>query len=129
MSRAARGETGFILHRSAAKSSSLTAYLTRLHDRERFASFAIDLARDHWPFAPGTLGGIIDVHFLQTSLFPHFVESLVPEAYLLLETVPGYGNNYLELPKAVSLRSSCSGTFTQTAIGMHNCHLWGQIRL
>ena len=85
--------------------------LSQFHDRERFASFAIDLARDHWPFPPRTLGGIIDVHFLLPGLFPHFAASAAPGAYLLLETVPGCGRNYRELPKAGRLRNALAETF------------------
>jgi len=85
--------------------------LTRLHDRGRLASFEIDFVRDSWPFVPGTLGGIIDVHFLQSNLFPRFAASLAPGAYLLLETVPGCGRNYRELPKAGLLRQRLTKDF------------------
>ncbi len=54
---------------------------------------------DPWPFAPGSVGGIINVHFLMTTLLPAFAMSLTPGAYLLLETVPGHGENYRELPR------------------------------
>ena len=85
--------------------------LTRLHDRERLASFEFDLARDSWPITPGMLGGIIDVHFLLPRLFPRFAASLAPGAYLLLETVPGCGRNYRELPKAGLLRQRLTKDF------------------
>ena len=85
--------------------------LTRFHNRKRLASLEIDLARDPWPFAPGMLGGIIDVHFLLPRLFPRFAASLAPGAYLLLETVPGCGRNYRELPKAGLLRQRLTKDF------------------
>lgn len=85
--------------------------LAPLHDRTRCASFAIDLVRDPWPFGTAALGGIIDVHFLLPELFSQFAASLVPGGRLLLETVPGCGNNYLELPKAGHMRRKLAGTF------------------
>jgi SAM-dependent methyltransferase len=64
----------------------------------------MDLVKDSWPFGPCTVGGIVNVHFLLPQLFPHFHRSLSPGGYLLVETVPGHGGNYLELPKARELR-------------------------
>jgi tellurite methyltransferase len=66
----------------------------------------LDLVKDRWPFAACLAGGIINVHFLLPKLFPFFERSLSPGGYLLLETVPGCGGNYLELPKAGELRSA-----------------------
>lgn len=86
--------------------------LTPLHDRARCASIEIDLARNPWPFARGALGGIVVVHFLLSGLFPHFAASLAPGGYLLLETVPGCGRNYVELPTAGNLRQELTGDFT-----------------
>jgi SAM-dependent methyltransferase len=60
----------------------------------------MDLVKDPWPFGACTLGGIVNVHFLLPTLFPLFESSLSPGGYLLLETVPGCGGNYVELPKA-----------------------------
>jgi SAM-dependent methyltransferase len=64
----------------------------------------MDLAKDSWPFGPRSVGGIINVHFLLPKLLPLFHRSLSPGGYLLVETVPGHGGNYLELPKAQELR-------------------------
>ncbi len=85
--------------------------LSQFHDQGRFTSFQVDLVRDQWPYQPCTLGGIINVHFLLPGLFPKFAASFAPGAYLLLETVPGYGHNYLELPKAGSLRRKLAKDF------------------
>ena len=85
--------------------------LNPLHDRERCASLEIDLTRDPWPFGPNTLGGIVNVHFLLSALFRQFAASLTPGSYLLLETVPGCGHNYVELPRAGTLRQELSGDF------------------
>src|ERR1017187_7703007 len=61
--------------------------------------------------ANSRVGGIINVHFLLPALFPFCEQSLSPGGYLLLETVPGCGGNYLELPKANELRSALEMLF------------------
>ena len=71
----------------------------------------IDLLNDAWPLGPSSIGGIINIHFLLPSLFPAFAKSLIPGGYLLLETVPGCGGNYVQLPKSNQLRSSLSDSF------------------
>jgi SAM-dependent methyltransferase len=65
----------------------------------------IDLLRSEWPIAPRFAGGIVNIHFFLPSLFPFFATSLVPGGYLLFETVPGCGENYLELPKAGQIKA------------------------
>jgi SAM-dependent methyltransferase len=77
----------------------LTGYATRLLAKK------LDLLKDPWPFGPGSVGGIINVHFLMTALLPAFAMSLAPRAYLLIETVPGHGANYLELPRPGELKA------------------------
>jgi tellurite methyltransferase len=72
----------------------------------RLSLHQLDLVKDRWPFAAYRAGGIINVHFLLPALFPLFERSLSPGGYILLETVPGCGGNYLELPKAGELRSA-----------------------
>lgn len=71
----------------------------------------MDLVKEPWPFAASTAGGIVNVHFLLPTLFPRFEKSLSPGGYLLLETVPGCGGNYLELPKAGELKSAFGEAF------------------
>jgi hypothetical protein len=61
--------------------------------------------------ANSRVGGIINVHFLLPALFPFCESSLSPGGYLLLETVPGCGGNYLELPKAGGIRSALGKAF------------------
>jgi SAM-dependent methyltransferase len=65
----------------------------------------MDLLKDEWPFGESTIGGIINFHFFSAGLLPAFERSLAPGAHLLLETVPGCGGNYLELPRAGTVRS------------------------
>lgn len=72
---------------------------------ERLRLVEIDLTKDLWPFSEGSVGGIVNVHFTLPALFPQFATSLIPGGYLLLETVPGCGGNYLQLPKPRLLRS------------------------
>jgi SAM-dependent methyltransferase len=71
----------------------------------------IDLVRDEWPFTPGSIGAIINVHFLMPALFPHFASSLAPNGFLLLETVSGHGENYLELPQKGELKAALGDAF------------------
>ena len=71
----------------------------------------LDLIKDPWPFGPRTVGGILNVHFFTPRLFPFFARSLSPGGYLLFETVPGCGGNYLELPKAGEVRTALGKAF------------------
>lgn len=41
----------------------------------------LDLVREPWPFAEGTAGGIVNVHYFVPSLFPYFEMSLTPGGY------------------------------------------------
>lgn len=70
-----------------------------------------DLINDAWPVGTASVGGIINIHFLLPSLFPLFAESLIPGGYLLIETVPGCGGNYVQLPKVTQLRNELSQMF------------------
>jgi len=83
----------------------LTAFATRL------ISERIDLLKEPWPFGPRSVGGIINVHCMLTALLPAFAISLTPQAYLLLETVPGHGANYLELPQRSALKATLELAF------------------
>jgi SAM-dependent methyltransferase len=85
--------------------------LTRLQNQElplqlsrKLILRQTDLVKNSWPFGPCSVGGIINVHFLLPKLLPLFHRSLSPGGYLLVETVPGHGGNYLELPRAQELR-------------------------
>ena len=71
----------------------------------------MDLEVDRWPFDRGQLGGIVNVHFLLPAMLRHFKRSLSPGGYLLIETVPAHGQNYLELPKEGELRSALEKAF------------------
>lgn len=71
----------------------------------------IDLVKDPWPFSPCSIGGIINIHFTLPTLFPQFESSLIPHGYILLETVPGVGGNYLELPQEGDLKVALGDAF------------------
>jgi SAM-dependent methyltransferase len=77
----------------------------------QLASQEIDLLNGGWPFAPRSVGGIINIHFLLPTLFPLFAISLAPCGYLLLETVAGHGENYRELPQEGALKASLECAF------------------
>jgi SAM-dependent methyltransferase len=71
----------------------------------------LNVIADPWPFATCAFGGIISVHFLHRSLLAIFRTALMPGGLLLIETVPGCGGNYLELPKAGELRAALEDVF------------------
>lgn len=73
--------------------------------------YHLDLINDAWPFKANSVGGILNVHFLLPSLFPCFESSLMRGGYLLLETPPGCGNNYLELLPAGMVKSALETGF------------------
>ena len=92
--------------------TSLEAHVVLLRRTElrkasaKLSLYQLDLVVGPWPFAPCMAGGIINVHFLLPKLFPLFEQSLSPGGYLLLETVPGCGGNYLELPRSGEVKSA-----------------------
>jgi SAM-dependent methyltransferase len=71
----------------------------------------IDLLRDGWPFGAGSAGGIINVHFFSLSLLSFFESTLMPGGYLLLETIPGCGGNWVSLPKSGEVRAALERSF------------------
>jgi len=77
----------------------------------RLSPYQLDLFKDPWPFGASQAGGIVNVHFLLPALFPFFESSIAPGGYLLVETVPGCGGNYLQLPKAGELRFAFERSF------------------
>lgn len=92
--------------------------LGQLRSRYTFQTFPqgmeavqIDFLQQPWPSVTDAVGGIINVHFLLPKLFPSFIKSLIPGGCLLIQTVPGCGGNYLQLPKANELRSALSEHF------------------
>jgi SAM-dependent methyltransferase len=93
----------------------------------RLIPLEIDFLRSGWPIAPRCVGGIVNIHFFLPILFPFFVSSLVPGGYFVFETVPGYGGNFLELPKAGQIRSMLEHNFAfdlykETKAGPSNCN-------
>jgi hypothetical protein len=78
---------------------------------DRLRLVQLDLIRDGWPFGACTMGGIINIHFLAPQLFKCFESTLVPGGCLLLETVPGCGGNYRQLPKVGELKTALAKTF------------------
>jgi SAM-dependent methyltransferase len=88
---------------SSRVSNSCPSSRLRLH--------SIDFINDRWPFGAGTLGGILNVHLLLPTLFPRFAQSLTPGGYLLIESIPGHGGNYLSLPAPGSVMSALASAF------------------
>jgi SAM-dependent methyltransferase len=92
--------------------------------RNRYDSFAtgqqiadhlrlqeMDLSKDPWPFESNSAGAIINVHFLLPALLPSFENSLIPGGYLVIESIPAHGGNYLKLPRAGQLHSALQESF------------------
>jgi tellurite methyltransferase len=108
MTLAQLGCTVFCMDRDLTSLRSHVGHLRRTELRKattRLSLHQLDFGKDQWPFTACHAGGIIDVHFLLPELFPFFERSLSAGGYLLLETVPGCGGNYLELPKVGEVRS------------------------
>lgn len=70
----------------------------------RIRRIHLDLTNDQWPFDPEIVGGLVNIHFLHPPLFPAFRDCLQWGGSLLIQTVPGHGGNYVELPRAGALR-------------------------
>jgi SAM-dependent methyltransferase len=113
------GRNAFFLSSLGATVVCMDKELTRLREylahngskcfiegAERLVTHQIDLVKAPWPFDYGSAGGIINVHFTLPALFPFFANSLIPSGYLLLETVPGCGDNFMELPKKGELKTA-----------------------
>jgi SAM-dependent methyltransferase len=118
------GRNAFFLSSLGATVICMDRELTRLREHlaqnastcfiegaDRLVPHQIDLIKTHWPFDYESAGGIINVHFTLPTLFPFFANSLIPHGYLLLETVPGCGGNFLELPKKGELKTALEANF------------------
>ena len=77
----------------------------------RVNSIMIDFANDHWPFASGTVGGVVMVDFLLMSMFPKITDALATGGLLLVQTIGNHGQNYLQLPTAGLLKDALSRNF------------------
>ena len=95
----------------------LREYLTQnasagfIEGADRLVPHQIDLVKAAWPFDCGNAGGIINVHFTLPALFPFFANSLIPNGYLLIETIPGCGENFMDLPKRGELKTALEPHF------------------
>jgi len=82
--------------------------------KSRIRTYQLDLIHQEWPFGRVMAGGIINVHFFVPTLLNAFTRSLLPDAYLLIETIPGCGGNYLSLSSAGEVRKQLAGKFELT---------------
>ena len=73
--------------------------------RERLKVLQLDVLDEPWPFGANSLGGAIIVDFLPWPLFSALSESIIPDGFVLLETVSGRGGNFHELPLEGQLES------------------------
>src|SRR5215467_4459445 len=88
---------------SAIEENSEREHLSAIA-KSRIQTYQLDLIHQEWPFGRLMAGGIINVHFFVPGLLNVFARSLLPGAYLLIETIPGCGGNYLSLPSAGEVR-------------------------
>lgn len=105
------GRNGRFLAQLGCEVIGIDIDISKTVTKEHFQARRMDLDAEPWPFRKGELGGIIQVHFLRRSLFAWFAHSLVPGGFLLIETVPGCGGNYLELPRAGELSAQLAADF------------------
>jgi SAM-dependent methyltransferase len=70
-----------------------------------------DLINEPWPFDTDVFAAIINVHFFVPSLLRRFSKSLIPGGYLIIESPPGHGGNYLALPAAGTVRRALESDF------------------
>ena len=118
------GRNAFFLSSFGATVICMDKELTRLRENlaqntstciiekaDRLVPHQIDLITTPWPFEHESVGGIINVHFTLPALFPFFANSLIPDGYLLVETVPGCGGNFMELPKKGELKTALQANF------------------
>jgi SAM-dependent methyltransferase len=77
----------------------------------RVSATRIDLTNEDWPFASGSVGGIIMVDFLLKSAFAKITDALAAGGVLLVQTIGNRGQNYLQLPAAGLLKDALSGNF------------------
>jgi len=78
---------------------------------ELLSTKKMDLKIDSWCFEDESISAIINVHFFLPKLIPYFVKSLKIGGYLLIETIDGKGNNYLELPEYNYLKNYLKNSF------------------
>lgn len=89
----------------------LSGRASRFKSSSQLQLRTLDLINDPWPFGAGTIGAVVNVHFLRPSLFPFFEYSLASGGHLLIESISGRGGNYLELPAAGEIRSALETGF------------------
>lgn len=67
-------------------------------------TLACDLENDPWPFKLDEFAGALNVHYLNFELLEKLKFSLKTRGLLYLETIGSFGENYLQLPDAGTLR-------------------------
>ena len=66
---------------------------------KKVSYYHLDLINSPWIFKKETAEAIICVHYQITNQFLRYCSSLKSGGWLLIETVGGQGDNYLELPQ------------------------------
>lgn len=67
-------------------------------DLDKLYIYNFDLNSNKWPFLEKSISSIINIHYFRENLIDRFINSIIPNGYLYLETPGNQGGNYLELP-------------------------------
>ena len=86
-------------------------HVASLPEASRLIARHLDLLADPWPFADGSVGAIVNVHYFEPMLLDRFASALRRGGYLYLETIDGYGENYLDLPPQRFIRDRLRDQF------------------
>jgi SAM-dependent methyltransferase len=76
----------------------------------RVGAVVCDLNAEQLPFARGSFGALLVVHFIPEQ-WGNYFDLLRPGGVLLFETMGGQGRNYLQLPKAGQIQSLLRSRF------------------
>jgi SAM-dependent methyltransferase len=71
-----------------------------------------DMLRECLPFANGSFGFVVNVHFTFPEIIGEFGRVVKPGGYLLVETIGGQGGNYEQLPAPGELRGRLEACFS-----------------
>jgi SAM-dependent methyltransferase len=91
--------------------SSVSLKMARSNNTYQLITLKLDLINDPWPFRDESISAIINVHFFNKRAMGIFLKSLKIGGYLLIETIDGHGENYLELPKQGFIRGELADAF------------------
>jgi SAM-dependent methyltransferase len=90
---------------------SLESQLQDVNNQHLITTLELDLISDPWPFKKESLGSIINVHFFTPHILEGFIYSIKQGGFLLIETIGGHGDNYLDLPPYGYIKGELQNSF------------------